>query len=278
MQNSLRPCAKVRSHSAPMDPSCSATTWCARCSGTPASSYRRASAFQCRASRPDRSGTGSPNTLLNLDGAEHRRLRRLVAKAFTPRAAERMRGACVDVINRAGGQARGDGALRRRRRYRQAVSGSDHLCAAGRTALQDWKLFSQWTDDITKGFGMDVAAQTTAIVRGWEQLEAYIGRIIVTRRTSPWRRPDLRARFAPKTTATGSPTTSWSTSSAILLNAGTETTRNQLAAAVEASGRASGPVGVAWPSIPFRRKRSRSSCVTRRSCSPHYAWRPPTSD
>jgi len=36
--------------------------------------------------------------LLNLDGAEHHRLRRLVAKAFTPRAAERMRSACVDVI------------------------------------------------------------------------------------------------------------------------------------------------------------------------------------
>jgi hypothetical protein len=33
------------------------------------------------------------NQLLSLDGAEHQRLRRLVARAFTPRAAERMRAA-----------------------------------------------------------------------------------------------------------------------------------------------------------------------------------------
>ena len=36
--------------------------------------------------------------LISLNGAEHQRLRRLVARAFTPRAAERMRAACVDVI------------------------------------------------------------------------------------------------------------------------------------------------------------------------------------
>src|ERR1700722_14554526 len=36
--------------------------------------------------------------LISLNGAEHHRLRRLVSRAFTPRAAERMRAACVDVI------------------------------------------------------------------------------------------------------------------------------------------------------------------------------------
>jgi cytochrome P450 len=38
-------------------------------------------------------------TLMSAEPAQHRRLRRLVSRAFTPRAAERMRGACVDVIN-----------------------------------------------------------------------------------------------------------------------------------------------------------------------------------
>jgi cytochrome P450 len=33
------------------------------------------------------------------DGADHKRLRRLVAKAFTPRGAERMRTACDEIIN-----------------------------------------------------------------------------------------------------------------------------------------------------------------------------------
>jgi cytochrome P450 len=36
--------------------------------------------------------------LLSLDGAEHHRLRRLVSKAFTPKAADRLRTTCVDVI------------------------------------------------------------------------------------------------------------------------------------------------------------------------------------
>ena len=37
--------------------------------------------------------------LLSLDGAEHHRLRRLVSKAFTPKAAARLRTTCVEVIN-----------------------------------------------------------------------------------------------------------------------------------------------------------------------------------
>ena len=36
--------------------------------------------------------------LLSLDGAAHHRQRRLVSKAFTPRAAERLRTTCTDVI------------------------------------------------------------------------------------------------------------------------------------------------------------------------------------
>jgi len=38
-------------------------------------------------------------TIMSAEPAQHHRLRRLVSRAFTPRAAERMRGACVDVIN-----------------------------------------------------------------------------------------------------------------------------------------------------------------------------------
>jgi cytochrome P450 len=36
--------------------------------------------------------------LISLDGAEHHRLRRLVSKAFTPRATGRLRATIVDVI------------------------------------------------------------------------------------------------------------------------------------------------------------------------------------
>src|ERR1700756_2317180 len=37
--------------------------------------------------------------LISLDGAEHNRLRRLVSKAFPPRATERLRTTIVDVIS-----------------------------------------------------------------------------------------------------------------------------------------------------------------------------------
>jgi cytochrome P450 len=36
--------------------------------------------------------------LLSLDGAEHHRQRRLISKAFTPKAAGRLRSTCADVI------------------------------------------------------------------------------------------------------------------------------------------------------------------------------------
>ncbi len=37
-------------------------------------------------------------TIMSVDADQHQRLRRLVSRAFTPRTAERMRAACVDVI------------------------------------------------------------------------------------------------------------------------------------------------------------------------------------
>jgi cytochrome P450 len=37
-------------------------------------------------------------SLISLDGAEHHRLRRLVSKAFTPRATGRLRATIIDVI------------------------------------------------------------------------------------------------------------------------------------------------------------------------------------
>ena len=169
--------------------------------------------------------------LLNLDGAEHQRLRRLVAKAFTPRAAERMRSACVDVITElvdkhvATGHC--DVVADIARPYPVPI-----ICALLGAPRVDWKLFSQWTDDITKGFGMDVAAQTPAIVRGWERLEAYIDQMIVIRRTSPG--DDLISELIRAEDDCDRLTHDEMVSlAAILLHAGTDTTRNQLAAAVQ---------------------------------------------
>ena len=94
--------------------------------------------------------------LLAINGAEHTRLRRLVSKAFTPRAVAPLDTTIVDVLN---------GLV-------------DPLMAVGRcdvvddiarpypvpiiSALlgappEDWRLFSAWADDIFKVFTWNVA-------------------------------------------------------------------------------------------------------------------------
>ncbi len=173
--------------------------------------------------------------LLNLDGAEHHRLRRLVAKAFTPRAAERMRSACVDVITElvdkhipeSAATGRCDVVADIARPYPVPI-----ICALLGAPRVDWTLFSEWTDDITKAFSLDVAAQTPAIVRGWQKLEAYIEQMIAIRRTSPG--DDLISELIRAEDDGDRLTHDEMVSlAAILLHAGTDTTRNQLAAAVQ---------------------------------------------
>ena len=89
--------------------------------------------------------------LLSLDGAAHHRQRRLVSKAFTPKAVS---SATYDVRRRhrrARVPACRRRPLRRRRRHCQAIPDSDHLRAA-RRPREDWHLFSDWADDIFKLF------------------------------------------------------------------------------------------------------------------------------
>ena len=169
--------------------------------------------------------------LLNLDGAEHHRLRRLVAKAFTPRAAERMRGACVDIMTELVDQHTDAGhcdvVADIARPYPVPI-----ICALLGAPQVDWRSFAAWTDDITKAFSVDVAAQTPAIVGGWEKLEAYIDEMIAIRRTSPG--DDLISELI-LAAEDGDRLTHGELVSlvTILLHAGTDTTRNQLAAAVQ---------------------------------------------
>jgi cytochrome P450 len=83
--------------------------------------------------------------LLNLDGAEHQRLRRLVAAAFTPRAAERMRSACVDVItelvDRHASAGHCDFVADIARSYPIAI-----MCSLLGAPREDWSLFSDWVN------------------------------------------------------------------------------------------------------------------------------------
>ena len=169
--------------------------------------------------------------LISLDGAEHQRLRRLVSRAFTPRAAEQMGTACADVItelvDRHATAGRCDVVADIARPYPIPI-----ICALLGAPREDWRLFSEWANDISKAFGCNVAAETPVVLRAWEQLEAYIEDLIAARRESP--ADDLISELI-RAEDDGDALThdELVNLAAILLNAGTDTTRNQLAAAVQ---------------------------------------------
>jgi cytochrome P450 len=91
----------------------------------------------------------------------------------------------------------------------------------------------RWAAEISKTFGMNVAEETPAILRAWEGLEAYIEDMIAVRRRSLT--DDLISELIRAENAGDRLTHDELVNLvAILLNAGTDTTRNQLGAAVQA--------------------------------------------
>jgi cytochrome P450 len=170
-------------------------------------------------------------TILSVDAAQHRRLRRLVSRAFTPRAAERMRAACTEVItelvDRHSAAGRCDMVHDIARQYPVPI-----ICALVGAPSEDWELFAHWADDLTKAFGCDVAAEESAILHAWQQLDAYLEDLIARRRQSPG--DDLISELI-RIEEDGDRLAHDELVNlvAILLNAGTDTTRNQLAAAVQ---------------------------------------------
>lgn len=119
--------------------------------------------------------------LLSLDGAEHHRLRRLVSKAFTPRAVARLRTTIVEVIGDLVdpliGAGRCDVVADIARQYPIPI-----ICALLGAPRKDWQLFSDWTDDIFKLFSWNVAHDAPVILAAREALDAYLDDMIAHRR------------------------------------------------------------------------------------------------
>jgi cytochrome P450 len=171
------------------------------------------------------------SNILGLDGAVHHRLRRLVSKAFAPRAAERLRTLAAEIINglvdpvtTAG---RCDVVTDIARGYPTPV-----ICALLGAPPEDWQLFSAWVDDIKKIFEWNVVEDTPAILAAWNELDGYLDELIARRReclTDDLISDLIRAEDAGDRLTHDEMLMLCST----LLGAGTDTTRNQLAAAVQ---------------------------------------------
>jgi cytochrome P450 len=169
--------------------------------------------------------------ILGIDGDAHHRLGRLVSKAFAPRGAERLRTLLVDVITELVEPLTTTGhcdvVTDIARRYPPPI-----ICALHGAPREDWQLFSAWTDDIKKRFDWNVANDGPAIVAAWDELDAYLEDMITRRRHTLT--DDLISDLI-RAEDDGDRLThdQLLMLAATLLGAGTDTTRNQLAAAVQ---------------------------------------------
>jgi cytochrome P450 len=169
--------------------------------------------------------------LLSLDGAEHQRQRRLVSKAFTPKAAERLRATCADIIAELvddhATTGRCDVVADIARQYPIPI-----ICDMLGTPPGDWHLFSDWADDIFRIFDWNVVNDEPDILRAWHALEVYLDGMVTRRRdalTDDLLSDMIRAEVDGDRLAHDE----LLMLAATLLMAGTDTTRNQLAAAVQ---------------------------------------------
>jgi cytochrome P450 len=169
-------------------------------------------------------------SILSMEGDGHARLRRLVAPAFTPASASRLRPTMRQVIDE----------------LVDAVAAQGHcefvadicepypipiICELLGAPRQDWKLFSAWATDIFRIFNGNLAEDLPFIERAGGELSAYVHEMIEARRTEPSEDllSDLIAieeegdRLSAEEMAMLAEAT---------LMAGTDTTRNQLACCI----------------------------------------------
>lgn len=173
------------------------------------------------------------NSLLGLEGAPHIRLRKLVAKAFTPRATSRLSDTIQQVMNelidRVMDAGRCDVVPDIARRYPTPI-----ICALLGAPREDWQLFADWTEEVFKAFNFqpDVTFDEAEIMRAWGELDAYVDGMVAARRDHLT--DDLLSELI-RAESDGDRLNLEELRGLVagFLMAGTDTTRNQLAASVQ---------------------------------------------
>jgi len=172
-------------------------------------------------------------SLLGLEGAPHIRLRKLVSKAFTPRATSRLTETIHEVVNGLIDQVMDAGqcdvVADIARPYPTPI-----ICALLGAPREDWQLFADWTEEIFKAFNFqpDADFDESAIMRAWGELDAYVDDMVAARRNNLT--DDLLSELI-RAESDGDRLNldELRGLAAGFLMAGTDTTRNQLAASVQ---------------------------------------------
>jgi cytochrome P450 len=172
-------------------------------------------------------------SLLGLQGAPHVRLRKLVSKAFTPRATSRLTDTIHEVVNglidRVMDAGRCDVVTDIARPYPTPI-----MCALIGAPPEDWQLFADWTEEIFKAFNFqpDANFNESEIMRAWGELDAYVDDMVAARRNNLT--DDLLSELI-RAESDGDRLNIDELRGMVagFLMAGTDTTRNQLAASVQ---------------------------------------------
>ncbi|MCT7657517.1 cytochrome P450 [Mycobacterium deserti] len=122
-------------------------------------------------------------SILNMEGEEHRRLRGLVSRAFTPRATGGMHDTIHTVVNelidRVIDSGRCEFVADIARPYPIPI-----ICALLGAPRDDWQQFSRWAEDIFKivSFDCNLAEEQSVVLKAWAEFDDYIDDMVAHRR------------------------------------------------------------------------------------------------
>ena len=169
-------------------------------------------------------------SILSAEGDVHTRLRRLVAKSFSPRSADRlrpfMREVVTDLVDAVAATGRADIAADICEPYPIPI-----ICELLGAPRDDWQLFSRLAEDVLRIFNGNVLEELDVIKAARVELDEYSRGLIADRRNDP--RDDLITDLI----AAEEEGDRLSTDELVMMVdavivGGTDTTRNQLGCAV----------------------------------------------
>ena len=179
---------------------------------------------------PELIGNPDKPSILAAEGDVHTRLRRLVAKAFSPRSADRLRPFMREVMNGLIDPVAPTGSA-------DIVADITEpypipiICELLGAPKQDWQLFSRWAEDVLRIFNGTVLDELDIIKKARAELTEYTIQMIAERRNDP--REDLLTDLIA---AEEDGDTLDTEELVMMVNAviigGTDTTRNQLGCSV----------------------------------------------
>jgi cytochrome P450 len=170
------------------------------------------------------------NSILSAEGDEHTRLRRLVGKAFSPRAADRLRPFMREVVNglvdEVAPHGKADFAVDICEPYPIPI-----ICELLGAPKEDWKLFSRWATDVLRIFNGNLQEDLPLIMGATAELDEYTREMIAARRDKP--ADDLLTDLiAAEEAGDKLDTDELVMMVEAVIIAGTDTTRNQLGCSV----------------------------------------------